>query len=71
MIDYSNLKQLEKIKGHYKIPENIFYKYIATNLKFIKRINYVLEKYDITMDFYPRINLNNKWIFPTIYIPSI
>ena len=71
MIDYSNLKQLKKKKGHYKIPENLFYKYIATNLKFIKRINYVLEKYDITMDFYPRINLNNKWIFPTIYIPSI
>ena len=71
MADYSDLKQLEKIKGHYKIPEKIFYKNIATNLEFIKRINYVLEKYDLTMDFYPRINLNDKWIFPTIYIPTI
>jgi hypothetical protein len=71
MIEYPDLKQSEKIKGHYKISENIFYKYIANNLKFIKRINYILEKYDVTMDFYPRINLNNKWIFPTIYIPSI
>jgi hypothetical protein len=71
MLDYSDLKQLEKIKGHYKIPEKIFYKNIATNLEFIKRINSVLEKYDLTIDFYPRINLNNKWIFSTIYIPSI
>lgn len=71
MVDYSDLKQFEKIKGHYKIPEKLFYKNIATNLEFIKRINYVLEKYDLTIDFYPRINLNDKWIFPSIYIPTI
>jgi hypothetical protein len=71
MADYSDLKQLDKIKGHYKIPEKIFYKNIATNLEFIKRINYVLEKYDLTIDFYPRVELNKKWIFPSIYVPSI
>ena len=71
MLDYSDLKKLEKKNGFYKIPEKIFYKQISTNLEFIKRINYILEKYDITIDFYPRIKLNEKWIFPSIYLPEI
>jgi hypothetical protein len=71
MADYSDLKELKKINGHYKIPEKVFYKTIATNLEFIKRINYALEKYDLTIDFYNRIYLNDKWIFPTIYLPNI
>ena len=71
MADYSDLKKLEKIDGEYKIPEKIFYKNIAKNLEFIKRINSSLEKYDITIDFYNRIYLNQKWIFPTIYLPNI
>ena len=71
MMDYSQLKEIEKVNGFFKIPEKIFYKNISTNLEFIKRINYVLEKYDITIDFYPRVKLNNKWIFPSIYLPSI
>ena len=71
MADYSDLKELKKINGHYKIPENIFYKNIANNLEFIKRINSSLEKYDVTIDFHNRIYLNEKWIFPTIYLPNI
>jgi hypothetical protein len=68
---YSNLKELEKTEGYYKIPDNVFYKSISTNLNYIKRINYVLEKYDLSIDFYPRVKLENKWIFPSIYIPTI
>lgn len=71
MSDYSDFKKIKKIKDHYKIPEKIFYRDVATNLEFIKRINFVLVKYDLTIDYYPRIILNEKWIFPTIYIPSI
>jgi len=71
MVDFSELKESEKINGHYKIPEKIFYKNVATNLEFIKRINSALEKFDITIDFYNRIYLNQKWIFPTIYLPNI
>lgn len=71
MLDFRDLKEIEKINGFYKISEKIFYKEIAINLEFIKRINYILEKYDITIDFYPRVKLNEKWIFPTIYLPSI
>jgi hypothetical protein len=71
MSDYSNLKRMEKVNGFYKIPENIFYENVATNLEFIKRINQALEKYDITIDYYNRIYLNDKWIFPTIYLPCV
>jgi hypothetical protein len=71
MLDYSDLKKIEKVNGHYKIPEKIFYKQIATNLEFIKRINNVLEKYDLSIDYYPRIKLDEKWIFPTIFLPNI
>jgi hypothetical protein len=71
MAIYSDLKELEKTNGEHKIPEKIFYKNIANNLEFIKKINYVLEKYDVTIDFYNRIFLDQKWIFPTIYLPNI
>ena len=45
--------------------ENNFYKHIATNLEFIKKINVILEKFDITIDFISRvkskkININNR-----------
>jgi hypothetical protein len=69
--EYSKLRELDKINGHYKIPEKIFYKNVATNLDFIKKINSALEKYDVTIDFYNRIYLNEKWIFPTIFLPNI
>jgi hypothetical protein len=71
MNDYSELSESKKINGHYKISEEIFYKNVATNLGFIKRINVALEKYDITIDFYNRIFLSEKWIFPTIFLPNI
>ena len=71
MSDYSKTKQIEKINGHLKISETFFYKNISTNLEFIKKINNVLKKYDVTIDFYPRVKLNNKWIFPTIYLPVV
>lgn len=70
MIEYSKF-DIEKVNGFYKIPEKIFYKHISTNLNFIKQINSVLERYDLTIDFYPRVKLNDKWIFPSIYVPSI
>jgi hypothetical protein len=72
MTYYKNLKKTtKKIDNEYKISKKIFYNKIATNLSFIKKINKTLEKYDITIDFYNRVNINNKWIFPTIYIPNI
>ena len=73
MSDYYDLikNNREEINNEIKIPTNIFYRDIANNFKYIKEINYYLEKYDITIDFYNRVLLNNNWIFPTIYIPNL
>jgi hypothetical protein len=73
MSDYYDLikNNREEINKEIKIPTNIFYRDIANNFKYIKEINYYLEKYDITIDFYNRVLLNNNWIFPTIYIPNL
>ena len=65
---------------YYKInfTENNFYKHIATNLEFIKKINNILEKFDITIDYICRVKskkINNdyksKWIIPNFYLPII
>ena len=67
IIDYNSLK----IKNNVKIPDNYFYKTISTNFDFINIINEQLINYDIYIDYYPRVNLKNNWIFPNIYIPVI
>jgi hypothetical protein len=71
MLKFSKLIGIEKKDGYYKIPEELFYKKISIDLNFIKKINLALEKYDIAIDFYPRIKNNDKWIFPTIHLPQI
>ena len=61
-----------------KFTENNFYKHIATNLEFIKKINNILEKFDITIDYICRVksnkinnNYKSKWIIPNFYLPII
>ena len=61
-----------------KINEINFYKYISNNLEYIYKINKVLEKYDIAIDFISRIkskkifkDYKSKWIIPNIFIPII
>lgn len=71
MSKYASLLNYKSKIDNYKIPENIFYNNIANNMEYIKRINNYLEKYDITIDFYNRIKLDNKWILPDIYISYI
>lgn len=73
IIEYLEMlkNKINKKNNEIEIPINIFYKNIATNLKYIKNINNILEKYDIAIDFYKRNLLSDKWIFTTIYIPNI
>jgi len=61
-----------------KFTENNFYNHIATNLEFIKKINNILEKFDITIDYICRVkskkinnNYKSKWIIPNFYLPII
>jgi hypothetical protein len=70
-IDYKIFKQHEEIK----LPEDFFYNKISVNYNYINKINKVLLKYDIFIDYYARTYFNktdfalNKWIFDDIYLP--
>lgn len=61
--------------NNYKINDKYFYKYIASNIGYLVIINKILEKYDITIDFYGRVPIknNNKinYVFSDVYIPYI
>lgn len=46
-----------------------FFSIIAQDFTFIDNFNNYLQNYNISIDFYPRINLNNMWIIDTIYLP--
>jgi hypothetical protein len=48
---------------------NAFYKKIAQDTKFIKKMNDVLNAFDINIDFYPRRkDHNGKWIIDTVFL---
>lgn len=62
-----NHYQNKMIKKYKKITEDIFYEKIVKKIP-IKKINKVLNKYGLQIDFYKRIKKNNKWILETIYL---
>lgn len=68
-INYKKLMRNNEVK----IPESYFYKNISLNFDYVNRINFVLSKYDLYIDFFPRIKLPNSknWILPDIYLPII
>ena len=76
---YSIYKNNISFRNMKKIPiinEEFFFKHIATNLEFIKKINSFLLNHDITIDFYGRtkfIDQNNKkhWLLPNVFIPCL
>ena len=71
------IKGTISIHDEIKIPDNYFYKEIAINYDYIEKINNVLIKYDLFIDYYARILFNHpdiftkKWIFDDIYVPMI
>ena len=77
-IKYSSIDyQKYKINNEIKLPDIFFYLKISTNYNYINKINKVLIKYDIFIDYYARIYFDktkyttNKWIFDDIYLPYI
>lgn len=72
-INYSKYKQNNEIK----LPETFFYNQVSTNYNYIEKINKVLIKYDIFIDYYARTHFDktnftlNNWIFDDIYLPYI
>jgi len=75
---YSFLNYNElKINNQIKLPEDFFYQQISVNYDYIQKINKVLLKYDLFIDYYSRILFDKstfnskKWIFNDIYVPLI
>ena len=72
-IDYEKYK----INNEIKLPEDFFYNKISTNYNYIEKINKVLLKYDLFIDYYARTYFNktnfttNQWIFNDIYLPFV
>jgi hypothetical protein len=54
-----------------KINKDFFYNSISTDFYFINSINQKLSKYDISIDYYPRILFNNIWIIPNLLFPLL
>lgn len=58
---------LDKYSSH--TIKNKFYSVIAQDKTHINHLNKVANKFGIHIDYYPRINVNGKWIIDTIYLP--
>lgn len=59
--------------GEVKIPDDIFFTKIADDFDYINLINRTLIKFDLFIDFYPRLKLSDTkfWILPDIYLPVL
>jgi hypothetical protein len=75
---YSSINYRElKVNGEIKLPDKFFYDEVAVNYEYINKINLVLKKYDLFIDYYARVLFDKpkiytkKWIFDDIYIPLI
>lgn len=63
--------QKEAIKKYTTMfNKETFYSKIAQDQEYIEKINNILEKYQLYIDYYPRIKDDkNNWIIDTIYLP--
>jgi hypothetical protein len=73
IVGYSKLK----LNNEIKLPDYFFYEQIATNYEYINKINKVLIKHDLFIDYYARVYFDksnvfaDKWIFNDIYVPML
>ena len=63
--------QYEAIKKYgTKFTSKDFYSKVAQDKTYINKFNTVLKKYQMYIDYYPRLkDKKNKWIIDTIYLP--
>jgi len=62
IVKYKDIENYKK-NDNIKVPDNYFYHKISLNFEYINNINKILKKYDLYIDYYPRIKLindNNK-----------
>ena len=57
--EYNNIKSAEE-----------FYKSVAQDFKYVKKINELLKKYNLQVSYYPKEKYGDtKWIYGKIYLP--
>lgn len=49
--------------------ENEFYSTVAQNYIYIKKVNTLLKKYNLIVQYFPKEQLNGEWIYGKIYLP--
>jgi len=68
VLEQTQLDAIYMYKDDFSIEK--FYSVIAQDKKYIGRINNVLKKYKMYIDYYPRIQVDkNIWLIDTIYLP--
>ena len=67
------LAQVKAIKEYgEKFSTYFFYSNISQNKKYVEMINKKLNKYQLTIDFYPRSkDFRGSWIVDTVYVPIL
>lgn len=52
------------------ITEKVFYEEVAQNVTYINSVNKVLNKFSLTIDYFPRIKTkNNRWVLDSMLLP--
>lgn len=66
-----NMDAIEKYTSidNPKISKSTFYNSIMLDTSYLDTFNKYLNKFDIHIDYFHRIKLNNKWVLDTIYLP--
>jgi hypothetical protein len=65
--EFSDIQEEAIEKYGTTFSNDVFYSKIAQNTSYIKRINKIMLKDSLVIDYYPRIkNKKNKWVFPEI-----
>lgn len=69
-IAYRKLQHDAILKYGEHFTNELFYSQIAQDTKFIYDINQVLNKYNINIDYYPRVkDSSGRWTIDSIYLP--
>jgi len=64
-----NINKLAIKKYGYNFTSKIFFEKIAQDKIYINKLNNLLNKYELNIDYYPRIYDKGKWIIDSVYIP--
>lgn len=59
-------KLLKRVKD-----KNTFHKYVSQNTSAIQAYNNFVAKFNLYVEYYPRVYVNGEWVLRTVYLPLI